>query len=95
MSSASRDRIPVGAEREESPVSHHSQDTELIEQLQLELEEARRTIRSHETKILALQDGWRSFWANYDRFVHYLWRDTKRPCRRNFKSNFWGVLVII
>lgn len=56
MSSASRDRVPVGAERDESPVSHHSQDTELIEQLQLELEEARRTIRSHETKILALQD---------------------------------------
>lgn len=34
----------------------NSADTELIEQLQLELEEARRTIRSHETKILVLQD---------------------------------------
>lgn len=31
-------------------------DQALVEQLQLELEEARRVIRSHETKILALQD---------------------------------------
>ena len=50
----------------------NSADTELIEQLQLELEEARRTIRSHETKILVLQDGWRSFWDNYSRFIQYL-----------------------
>jgi len=31
-------------------------ENEMIEQLQLELEEARRTIRKHETKILSLQD---------------------------------------
>lgn len=31
-------------------------ENEMIEQLQLELEEARRTIRKHETKILTLQD---------------------------------------
>lgn len=44
------------AVRDERPNEAQSMDTELIEQLQLELEEARRTIRSHETKIMALQD---------------------------------------
>mgnify|MGYP000104225920 CR=1 FL=1 len=54
------------------PEPQNPADTELIEQLQLELEEARRTIRSHETKIMTLQDGWRSFWDNYDHFMKYL-----------------------
>jgi len=45
-----------GMEEQHSLPEANSADTELIEQLQLELEEARRTIRSHETKILVLQD---------------------------------------
>jgi len=47
-------------------------ENEMIEQLQLELEEARRTIRKHETKILSLQEGWRSFWSDYDSFRSHL-----------------------
>lgn len=47
-------------------------ENEMIEQLQLELEEARRTIRSHEGKILQLQEGWRSFWTSYDSFTTHL-----------------------
>ena len=66
-----------GMEEQHSLPEANSADTELIEQLQLELEEARRTIRSHETKILVLQDGWRSFWDNYSRFIQYLWRDIR------------------
>lgn len=47
-------------------------ENEMIEQLQLELEEARRTIRAHEGKILQLQEGWRSFWTSYDSFTTHL-----------------------
>ena len=47
-------------------------ENEMIEQLQLELEEARRTIRSHEGKIMQLQEGWRSFWTSYDSFLSHL-----------------------
>ena len=53
-------------------------ENEMIEQLQLELEEARRTIRKHETKILSLQEGWRSFWSDYDSFRSHLLRDAKQ-----------------
>ena len=53
-------------------------ENEMIEQLQLELEEARRTIRKHETKILTLQEGWRSFWSDYDSFRSHLLRDAKQ-----------------
>jgi len=58
------------------------QENEMIEQLQLELEEARRTIRQHESKILHLQEGWRSFWSSYDSFLSHLLRDPK-----NIKKN--------
>ena len=58
---------PYSAEEPSSQV-----DNELVEQLQLELEEARRVIRAHENKILSLQGGWRSFWSNYDQFITYL-----------------------
>ena len=57
-------------------------ENEMIEQLQLELEEARRTIRQHETKILHLQEGWRSFWSSYDGFLSHLLRDAKYISRQ-------------
>lgn len=50
MSSAS-DRVEPTPDTPETV-----QENEMIEQLQLELEEARRTIRQHESKILHLQD---------------------------------------
>ena len=71
MSSAS-DRVEPTPDTPETV-----QENEMIEQLQLELEEARRTIRQHESKILHLQEGWRSFWSSYDSFVSHLLRDPK------------------
>ena len=64
---SSDSRIPDRQQSESSVL-----ENEMIEQLQLELEEARRTIRSHEGKILQLQEGWRSFWSNYDSFLTHL-----------------------
>ena len=62
-------------EEEETLESAPEADQAFVEHLQLELEEARRIIRSHEQKILALQDGRRSFWNSYDDFSSYLQRD--------------------
>ena len=61
-----------GVEKEKS--AETVLENEMIEQLQLELEEARRTIRGHESKILQLQEGWTSFWSSYDSFVTHLLR---------------------
>jgi hypothetical protein len=76
MSSSTRSK-GYNREEEEEYVEDQmaEQDQALVEHLQLELEEARRLIRSHEQKILALQDGWRSFWNSYDDFSSYLQRD--------------------
>jgi len=76
MSSSTRSKAYNRNEEEEKYVEEMAeQDQALVEHLQLELEEARRVIRSHEQKILALQDGWRSFWNSYDDFSSYLQRD--------------------
>lgn len=50
MSSTNQNHEPVSQSAEQIA------ENEMIEQLQLELEEARRTIRKHESKILTLQD---------------------------------------
>ena len=66
-------------------------ENEMIEQLQLELEEARRTIRSHEGKILQLQEGWRSFWSNYDSFLTHLLTGSEFSHALDFKNpgHYW------
>lgn len=57
MSSSTRSKAYNRNEEEEEYVEEMAeQDQALVEHLQLELEEARRVIRSHEQKILALQD---------------------------------------
>ena len=71
-------------------------ENEMIEQLQLELEEARRTIRKHETKILSLQEGWRSFWSDYDSFRSHLLRDAKQFLFSMVHFDpFWSFLTFI
>ena len=69
LSSTSTER---GNQGEKDSQENTVMENEMIEQLQLELEEARRTIRSHEGKIMQLQEGWRSFWTNYDSFLSHL-----------------------
>lgn len=56
MSSSTRSKGYNREEEEEYVEEMAEQDQALVEHLQLELEEARRVIRSHEQKILALQD---------------------------------------
>merc|ERR1711953_464875 len=56
MSSSTRSKGYNREEEEEFVDAAAEQDQALVEHLQLELEEARRVIRSHEQKILALQD---------------------------------------
>lgn len=68
-------------------------ENEMIEQLQLELEEARRTIRSHEGKILQLQEGWRSFWSNYDSFLTHLLTGSEFSHTLDFKP--WALLTLV